>query len=355
MSHRSPPRSGSATSRSPTGSCSRRWPGSATGSCACRRAATAPAWRSRRWSRASRSATATSAPCGEMLRIHPDEHPVSIQLFGPDPEVMRGAAAIAAEAGADLIDINMGCPVPKVCKTGAGAALLRDPDRAVAVATRGDRGLGPAGDREAALGPRARRPLGLRAGAAPRRRRRGRRRSASTRARRRSTTRAAPTTRSPASWSRRSTCRWSSPAGCARAGAAPRAYAESGADAVMIARGGARAALDLRGADRAAATSRRRAPRSSPSCAGCSTAARSTGGRSARRATCASSTPGIWSGSGVTGPTPTPTSAPRRSTRSGMLDGSRRRRRPRHAAGRRGSCWPPGQALSRPEPSRASL
>src|ERR671914_2181990 len=62
----------------------------------------------------------------EMLRIHPEEHPVSIQLFGPDPEVMRGAAAVVAEAGADLVDINMGCPVPKVCKTDAGAALLTE-------------------------------------------------------------------------------------------------------------------------------------------------------------------------------------------------------------------------------------
>ena len=70
----------------------------------------------------------------EMLRIHPDEHPVSVQLFGADPEVMRSAAATVAEAGADLIDLNMGCPVPKVCKTGAGAALLRDPDLAVAIA-----------------------------------------------------------------------------------------------------------------------------------------------------------------------------------------------------------------------------
>ena len=70
----------------------------------------------------------------EFLRIHPDEHPVAIQLFGNDPEVMREAAATAAEAGADLIDLNMGCPVPKVCKTGAGSALLADPDRAVAVA-----------------------------------------------------------------------------------------------------------------------------------------------------------------------------------------------------------------------------
>jgi nifR3 family TIM-barrel protein len=70
----------------------------------------------------------------EFLRIHPDEHPVSIQLFGHDPEVMKIAAEKAREAGADLIDINMGCPVPKVCKTGAGAALLEDPRRAVALA-----------------------------------------------------------------------------------------------------------------------------------------------------------------------------------------------------------------------------
>jgi tRNA-dihydrouridine synthase B len=79
---------------------------------------------------------------GEMLTIHPDEHPVSIQLFGPDPAVMRRAAEVAATAGADLIDINMGCPVPKVCKTGAGAALLSDPDRAVALARAAIEGSG---------------------------------------------------------------------------------------------------------------------------------------------------------------------------------------------------------------------
>jgi len=81
----------------------------------------------------------------EMLRIHPDERdggPISIQLFGPDPKIMRGAAAVVAEAGADLIDLNMGCPVPKVCKTGAGAALLADPDRAVAVARAAREGSG---------------------------------------------------------------------------------------------------------------------------------------------------------------------------------------------------------------------
>jgi tRNA-dihydrouridine synthase B len=76
----------------------------------------------------------------ELLRIHPEERaagfggPTSIQLFGQDPAVMRSAAAAAAAAGADVIDLNMGCPVPKVCKTGSGAALLADPARAVAVA-----------------------------------------------------------------------------------------------------------------------------------------------------------------------------------------------------------------------------
>jgi len=70
----------------------------------------------------------------EMLRVHPDEGVVSLQLFGSDPEVMRTAARIAAGAGPQLLDLNLGCPVPKVVKTGAGAALLRDPDRALAVA-----------------------------------------------------------------------------------------------------------------------------------------------------------------------------------------------------------------------------
>jgi tRNA-dihydrouridine synthase B len=80
--------------------------------------------------------------CTELLRIHPDEHPVSMQLFGSDPDVMESAAERVAAAGADLIDLNMGCPVPKVCKTGAGAALLDDPDRAVAVARAAGRGSG---------------------------------------------------------------------------------------------------------------------------------------------------------------------------------------------------------------------
>jgi tRNA-dihydrouridine synthase B len=80
--------------------------------------------------------------CTEMLRIHSDEHPVAMQLFGPDPEAMRSAAGAAAEAGADLIDLNMGCPVRKVVKTGAGAALLDQPDLAVAVARAAAEGSG---------------------------------------------------------------------------------------------------------------------------------------------------------------------------------------------------------------------
>jgi tRNA-dihydrouridine synthase B len=78
----------------------------------------------------------------ELLRLHPAEHPVSVQLFGQDPEVMRSAAATVAEAGADLIDINMGCPVRKVCKTGSGAALLSDPDLAVRLASAAREGGG---------------------------------------------------------------------------------------------------------------------------------------------------------------------------------------------------------------------
>jgi nifR3 family TIM-barrel protein len=78
----------------------------------------------------------------ELLRIHPAEHPVSIQLFGHDPWVMRSAAAIAAEAGADLIDINMGCPVRKVRRAGAGASLIRSPELAIELARAAAEGSG---------------------------------------------------------------------------------------------------------------------------------------------------------------------------------------------------------------------
>ncbi|HWH93255.1 MAG TPA: tRNA-dihydrouridine synthase [Baekduia sp.] len=80
----------------------------------------------------------------ELLRVHPDEGPTALQLFGQDPEVMRSAAAYVAEhvPQVDVIDLNMGCPVPKVCKTGAGAAMLKDPDTAVAVARAAREGSG---------------------------------------------------------------------------------------------------------------------------------------------------------------------------------------------------------------------
>ncbi len=82
----------------------------------------------------------------DLLVIHPDERdypgPIAFQLFGQDPEVMRSAAATAAEHGADIIDLNMGCPVPKVMKNGAGAALISDPAVAVEIARAAGEGSG---------------------------------------------------------------------------------------------------------------------------------------------------------------------------------------------------------------------
>jgi nifR3 family TIM-barrel protein len=67
------------------------------------------------------------------LRIAADERPLAVQIFGSDPGVMADAAAMVEEAGADIVDINFGCPVKKVTKTGAGATLLDEPDRACRV------------------------------------------------------------------------------------------------------------------------------------------------------------------------------------------------------------------------------
>ena len=145
----------------------------------------------------------------ELLRIHPDERaggPVSIQLFGHDPEVMRSAAATVAEHGADLIDLNMGCPVPKVCKTGAGAALIKDPDTAVAVARAAREGSGLPVTVKLRSGQRPGRPTATSSPTAWSTRPASAR-SASIRAARPCTTRARRTTTSPRASCRRSTRR----------------------------------------------------------------------------------------------------------------------------------------------------
>jgi tRNA-dihydrouridine synthase B len=67
------------------------------------------------------------------LRIGADEHPLAVQIFGAEPSVMAEAARQVEDAGADIVDINYGCPVRKVTKTGAGATLLDDPERACAI------------------------------------------------------------------------------------------------------------------------------------------------------------------------------------------------------------------------------
>ena len=67
------------------------------------------------------------------LQSWTEEKPLSVQLFGALPESLALAAQMAADAGADIIDINMGCPVRKVAKTGSGAALLDHPRRVAAI------------------------------------------------------------------------------------------------------------------------------------------------------------------------------------------------------------------------------
>lgn len=69
----------------------------------------------------------------EMLRIAPSEHPVSMQIFGADALTMAKAAEKVERAGADIVDINMGCPVKKVVSNGEGSALMRDLPRAEAI------------------------------------------------------------------------------------------------------------------------------------------------------------------------------------------------------------------------------
>ncbi len=61
-----------------------------------------------------------------LMNFTPDQHPVGIQLFGEDPQIMAHAARVAEDRGCDFVDLNFGCPVPKVVKKGAGSAILRD-------------------------------------------------------------------------------------------------------------------------------------------------------------------------------------------------------------------------------------
>ncbi len=63
----------------------------------------------------------------ELLRTVPEERPVSLQLFGSDPEIMGQIAGYIRERPFDILDINMGCPVPKIVNNGEGSALMRDP------------------------------------------------------------------------------------------------------------------------------------------------------------------------------------------------------------------------------------
>ena len=69
----------------------------------------------------------------KMLKIEEEEHPVAIQIFGSDPEYMGGAAKILNSYPNEILDINMGCPAPKVVKNGDGSALLKNPELAAKV------------------------------------------------------------------------------------------------------------------------------------------------------------------------------------------------------------------------------
>lgn len=69
----------------------------------------------------------------EMLDIAEDGPPVAVQIFGSEPQVMAEAARIVAAKGADLIDINMGCPAPKIVRNGEGSALMKNPQLAAEI------------------------------------------------------------------------------------------------------------------------------------------------------------------------------------------------------------------------------
>lgn len=80
-----------------------------------------------------------------LLRLGADEHPAAVQIFGSDPEAMGRAAALALEySGADILDVNMGCPVPKIVNSGDGSALMREPalaEKVIRAVVRGAAGV----------------------------------------------------------------------------------------------------------------------------------------------------------------------------------------------------------------------
>ena len=72
----------------------------------------------------------------DLLQVLPEERPIAVQLFGSDPEIMSAMAARIEDGPYDLIDVNMGCPVPKVVNNGEGSALMREPKQVEALLTR---------------------------------------------------------------------------------------------------------------------------------------------------------------------------------------------------------------------------
>ena len=87
---------------------------------------------SRRWCR-RRASCVESIARSEYAEYTEEERPVSIQIFGGDPAKMADAAQIVEGMGADIVDVNMGCPVPKISKHNAGCSLMRDPEHAARV------------------------------------------------------------------------------------------------------------------------------------------------------------------------------------------------------------------------------
>ncbi|MDM8525839.1 tRNA dihydrouridine synthase DusB [Desulfococcaceae bacterium HSG8] len=74
-----------------------------------------------------------SKKTAQLLDSVPEEKPLSVQIFGTEPSIMAEAAAMVESSGADILDINFGCSVRKVVRTGAGSALMKEPDRAEAL------------------------------------------------------------------------------------------------------------------------------------------------------------------------------------------------------------------------------